>query len=107
MEENSKVFSYIGFAIKSGKYKLGENSVSTIKKAHLIIICNSASTNAVDKAKQYAKKFRCEIIATVNKPLQEYVCKPNIKIMAITDKSLAKAIIDNKGQDFIILKDNQ
>ena len=104
MEKNSKVFSYIGFAIKSGKCKTGENTLATVKGANLIIVCKTASDNAVDRAKSYAKKFRCPILQTREKRLEEYLFKEKFKVMAITDKSLAKAILLSAEEDFIKLE---
>lgn len=33
--------------------------------------------------------------------LEEMTFKPNVKAMAITDKSLAQAILENKQEEFI------
>ncbi len=104
MENNvvkSKAETFIGFAIRAGKYRLGMNAVETLKKAKLIIVCSSASLNTVEQAKKSARKFNCPILLTQTKNLSEMVFKENSKVMAVTDASLARAILDNSEKDFI------
>lgn len=92
----SKAETFIGFALKSGKYKLGANTIETLKKAKLIIVCDSASENSKNDAVKFSKKFQCPILKTEGKTLAELTHKSNVKMMAITDNNLAKAIIENK-----------
>ena len=105
MQTKSKIGAYIGFAVKSGKCKTGENTLATVKGARLVIVCKTASFNAVDKARSYAKKFRCPLYQTKEKPLYDYVFKPNVKVMAITDGNLSEAIIGNAEEELIKIED--
>ena len=101
MENKSKAETFIGFAIRTGKYKIGLNAVATLKRAYLVIACKSASDNSKDQADKLARRFHCPIIETVEKTLAEYVHRENAKVMAISDKGLAQAIISNSEKDFI------
>lgn len=95
----SKAETFLGFAIKAKKFRSGENTLATVKKIHLIILCRTASQNALKHAEKYAKKHRCKVFCTENKDLSELAHKDGIKIAAITDYSLAKAIETNAFPD--------
>ena len=103
MQTKSKVETFIGFAIRSSKYKIGVNAVKTLKRAKLIIVCHTASENTLKEGQKLAKALRCPILITITKPLAEYVFRANAKVMAITDDALAKAIIDNKENQLKVL----
>ncbi len=97
----SKAETFIGFAMRAGKFKIGTNACFTLRRANLIIVCSSASENAVKDGKKLANRFHCPIIKTTDNLLSFYTHKDNGKIMAITDKDFAKLIIDNKEKEFI------
>ena len=101
MENKTKAMTYVGFAIRAGKCKIGTGAVETLKKAELIIVCSSTGENTLKEAQKLAKKLNCKIIKTVNNTLEEMTFKKNAKVMAVTDKSLAKAIYDQKDIEFV------
>lgn len=101
MENKSKAETFIGFAMRARKYRIGVNAVGTLKKVNLIIICKSASENTVKDALKLANKFHCTAILTKQKTLEEITHRENAKVMAITDSALSKAILDNSKEDFI------
>ena len=100
MEQNSKVATFIGFAIRAKVVKIGLNACATLKRANLMLVCCSTGASTKDKAISLAKKFNCPILGTKDKLLQSFTHKENSKVMAITDKALAKAILDNAKEDF-------
>jgi ribosomal protein L7Ae-like RNA K-turn-binding protein len=101
LEAKSKVETFIGFAIRTGKYRIGLNACLTLKKANLVLVCNSASENTVKDAIKLAKRFNCPILTPINKKLEDITFRENAKVMAIADKDLSKAIIDNSQNEFI------
>ena len=101
MTNSSKVETFIGFSIRSRSVCMGTNSIATIKKAFLIIVCNSASDGTKKVAASYAHKFNCPLMVS-NPLLEDVVLKTNCKMIAITDKNLAKAIIENQNENFSI-----
>ena len=103
MQTKSKVETFIGFIIRAKKCKVGGNAINTLKKAHLIIVCKSASQNTLLLALKFGKRFRCAVLKTENKLLEEYTCISNGKIMAVTDFALAKAVTENMEKDLTIL----
>lgn len=92
----NKIVSYIGFAKKAGKLLSGQTHLKhTKEKLHLILVCGSATENLKNLAKNLATRNECSYIVT--KPLLSELTKiENIKIVALTDENLSKAIIDNK-----------
>ena len=80
---------------------MGTNSIATIKKAFLIIVCNSASDGTKKVAASYAHKFNCPLMVS-NPLLEDVVLKTNCIMISITDKNLAKAIIENQNENFSI-----
>jgi len=91
-----KIISYLGFAQKSNNCIMGQTALKkTTKQIHLIIVCNSASENLKDLAKNIANKHKCQIIIS-NIELENLINFKDIKIIGLTDENLSKGIMDNK-----------
>ncbi len=101
MENKSKAQTFIGFAMRTGRFKIGVNAVYTLKKANLIIVCKTASENTKKESEKLAKRLSAPLIETAKFSLSELTFRENAKVMAITDKDLAKAIMDNLDLEFI------
>ena len=101
MENKSKAETFIGFCIRAKKCKIGTNAAGTYKRADLIIACHTASENTINEAHKLALKFKCPLLITKTKKLEEMTHRENAKVMAIADAPLAKAILDNSEKDFI------
>ena len=95
MKNKSRAETFIGFAIKAGKFRSGQNTLATLKRAYLILVCETAAENTTALAIKYAAKYRCPVYGTVGVSLCDLTHKDGIKIAAITDLSLAKAVIEN------------
>lgn len=100
MENKSKANLFIGFAIRTGKYKIGVNAIGTMKRSKLLIVCKTTAENSLDQAKKFSKKFHCPLLMTVTDTLETITFKENAKLMAIDNKELAEAILANYGNDF-------
>ena len=96
----SKIETFIGFSIRAGKYRLGVNAVATLKSAELLIMCHTASENTIKDVLKLSKKLQAEVIVYNSGALEDLTGKEHCKLMAVTDKSLAKAIIDNLDENF-------
>lgn len=101
MEIKSKAETFIGFAMRTGKFRIGLNACGTLKGASLMIVCSSASENTVKQAKKLARRFGCVLLSPKEKTLEQITHRENAKVMAIADKELSKAILDNSENDFI------
>ena len=103
MAERIKAAVYIGFAIKSGKIKLGTDCLERAKKCAVVIVCESASQNCMEKAKSLSGKFGCTLLKTSGVKLEDIVYKKNCKLAGITDMNLARAVEDNMEENFIVV----
>lgn len=101
MGNKGKAETFIGFAVRANKYRTGLNTCGTLKRANLFLLCVTASENTCKEAQKLAKKYHCKLLKTTIEPLDNFTHKTNVKIMAITDKALAEAIINNSENDFI------
>ena len=86
--------------MRAGKCTMGLNAVNTLKKAQVMVICKSISENSEKDAKKTAKKLKCRLYKSVENTLEEITHKENVKVLAITDKSLAKAFTEHTEKDF-------
>ena len=89
----SKAESYIGFAIKAGKAVIGYNAIVVSRaKKYLIICCNTASDNAIDKILKLAYKEKCTLAMLYKGTLEEITGKKNCKVIAICEQNFATAL---------------
>ena len=95
--EQTKLNTFIGFAIKARKAKLGVNAVKTLKKAEILILCSSASENTLKDVVSLSKKLNAKLYVLNEIKLEDVVYKENCKLMAVCDKGLSKAIIECKS----------
>lgn len=94
----NKIISYLGFAQKSNNCIYGQTALKkSLKQIYLIIVCNSASENLKDLAKNVATKHNCKMIITKTQ-LSTLLNFNDIKIVGITDENLSKALIDHFPQ---------
>lgn len=95
----TKINSYLGFAIKSRSIVFGQDNLEKYrKKLYLILVCPTANEKMKAFAEYKASECRCKSIVT-DKPLSSLVQRDNCKIVGLTNMSLSSAIIsciDNK-----------
>ena len=90
---NSKVETYIGFAIKKGSVVFGcDNIASYRKKIYLLLATKTLSTNSLTTLQAVSDKRGVNLIKIED---YELLIKRNCKALAVCDKSLADAIIQN------------
>ena len=90
--KTNKAKTFIGFAVRKGAVKINVNTIATLKKAYLIVVCSSAGENTKNKSLALSKKFDCDIITMTDGTLCDLLKKDKAKVIAITDVGLAKAI---------------
>ena len=90
---NSKIETYIGFAIRKGSVVFGCDSIKTYrKKIWLLLYTPSLSDNSLSVLRQVAEKINRPLVCI---PEMETLTKKNCKALAICDNSLANAILEN------------
>ena len=90
---NSKIETYVGFAIRKGSVVFGCDSIKTYrKKIWALLYTPSLSDNSLSVLKQVADRLNRPLACI---PEMEILTKKNCKALAICDKSLANAILEN------------
>ena len=90
---NSKIETYIGFAIRKGSVVFGCDSIKTYrKKMWALLYTPSLSDNSLSVMKEVAERLNRPLVCI---PETEILSKRNCKALAICDKSLADAILEN------------
>lgn len=99
----TKIDTYIGFAIRSGKVTFGADAIQTLKGGvYLLIICATAGKNTDKIANKLKDKLNCPML-TCKSGLDNVVFKTNCKLIAIRDKNLAGAIVQNVDENYEIM----
>ncbi len=91
---NSKIESYIGFAIKKGSVLFGCDSIKKAKKrVYLLLATKTLSENSRNVLDGCAEKYGCKVLQMDE---YDFLSAKNCKALAICDKSLAEAILNVK-----------
>ena len=99
--KNCKTITFIGFAIKARKVRSGVNAIKTLKGGvEVLILCSTASENTLNDAVKLSKKFNCPLVISKAHKIEDIVQKEHCKLIAIQDKSLSKAILENLDDSF-------
>lgn len=95
-----KVETYLGFCLRARKITLGSGSIDTLRKGvYLIILCSTASDNALKLAKKYAARHSCPLVIC-KCGLENVLHKDGCKMAAVRDINLTKAILENLDDDY-------
>lgn len=90
---SDKVSAYIGFAVKKGSVVYGFDNLEYYrKKVHVVLYTSDLSDNTLKKLQNEVTRFNCQCYVF------DKLCdtlKKNCKVLAVTDKQLAVAIINN------------
>ena len=91
---NSKIETYIGFAIKKGSVVFGCDNIERYrKKVYLLLATKTLSQNSLKVLNGCAERLGCKVVQIDD---SEFLSKKNCKALAICDKSLADAILSVK-----------
>ena len=95
MQNENKIITYIGFAIKSNQIVFGVDLIEEYrKKIHLIVVSCDLSQKSKQRLEIIANKRNLEIL-TLDTSLENITKRKNCKVLAITNFELAKAIKNN------------
>ncbi len=100
MLNTNKIDSYIGFSVRSGQIIFGiDNLLVTRKRVKLILLCNSLTAQSEKKITEFAESKQIPVLKLTHKKLEDVVYKNNCKVVGLTNKNLAQAVI-NSAQDW-------
>ena len=92
--EKNKIATYLGFAIKSGAIVYGADNVEICKKKlFVVLIEESINRTSFKRVSERCERYAIELIV-LNNELGTLVNKDKCKCVAVTDKNLASAIIN-------------
>ena len=93
---NTKINSYIQFAVRSGKVLWGLDMVKSSKKIpYVIILDNTIGKNSKKQIERFASDFEIKLVEVEKDYLNNLLKRQNVKIIGILDESLSDAIINN------------
>ena len=91
---NSKIESYLGFCIRSGKILFGIDNVDKQRKGISLLIFDEELGKSSLKTLLHAQeKFSCPLLVAEKGVLGERLHRPAVKAAAILDNNLAQAIL--------------
>ena len=92
MQTKSKLGTYIGFSIRSGKILYGyENVIAARKSVRLILLDEETGESSKKKITAFAEKKAIKIFLLPSGELSAYCGGKNVKCLGLTDKNLASA----------------
>ncbi|MBQ8405736.1 MAG: hypothetical protein IJX09_03695 [Clostridia bacterium] len=92
--ETNKIQTYLGFCIRARKIIFGVEMIERQKKGVKLLMADGAiGKNSLKPTVQAHEKFGCPLIMTDGGMLGELLHRPAVKAIAITDESLAAAIV--------------
>lgn len=98
----SKVETYIGFCIKSGKMTFGSGAVDSLKnEVYLILLSADAAQNTRKLAIKFKNRHKCPLIICKD-DFERVVNRAGCKIAAVRDKGLAKVITECTDSNYEI-----
>lgn len=100
-----KIETYIGFCVRAGKITLGSGAIATLRGGvYLIILDGNAAKNSKRFALKFKHKFACPLVIC-GAGFAEAVNKQDCRVAAIRDKELAKAILSNLNENYVLADD--
>ena len=96
-----KVKTLIGFAMKAGKVVFGTDNIEYSRTKRLIILCNTLSENSRNKVVAHCGKV--PVLLVTQGTLAEITHRENCKAIAITDKQMSEAMLNNKNGNYRLI----
>ena len=98
--ERSKIESYLGFSSRCKKIIFGAEMIERQKKGvFLLIVDGNIGKNSLKSIVKAQEKLACPLYMTEEGALAEWVHRPAVKAVAITDKNLASAMIKSADSE--------
>ena len=89
----TKLESYLGFAIKSGKVIFGYDKLIECKKTpKVVLICSSQNEKVSNKVLNFCTTNNIECIKLKKFILSDLIKRDNCKVIGVIDENLANAI---------------
>ena len=95
--QKSKIETYLGFCVRANKIIFGTTEIERKKKGvYLLIVDGGIGKNSLKIMVNAQEKLGCPLYITDKaEALGEYLHRPAVKAVAITDQHLATAILSS------------
>ena len=104
MSRNDKIYTYLGFSIKSGKIVYGyENVIIGKKKVYLVLCDRALSENSCKKVERFVAEKN--IVMRKISDLPAYFGGRAIKCVGIAEEHLSEAIINELNNTSEVVTD--
>lgn len=98
----SRIETFIGFCIKSGKMTFGSGAVDTLKNnVYLLIVSSDAAKNTQKLAIKFKNRYNCPLLICKS-DFENVVNRDGCKLVAVRDRGLAKAITESIDNNYEI-----
>lgn len=95
MQNPNKVFTYLGFCIRSGKILFGVDNVEESRRGVFLIIADGAlSQNSMKVLAKKQQQLGCPLIVTKEGELATLTARSGVKAVGVKEKNLAAAILE-------------
>ena len=92
--EIGKIDCYINFAVRAGKVIWGVDNLERARRApQLILVDGSLGANSAKQLSLYCQRKKAKSLTLPTDYLNNLLKRSNIKVLSITDESLASAIL--------------
>ena len=90
----SKMETYLGFCIRSGKMIFGVDNIEKQRKGvKLLIVDGELGQNSLNTMLKLQGRFACPMLMTDNGVLSKRLHRLGVKAVAITEEHLASAVL--------------
>ena len=90
----SKIETYLGFCVRSGKMVFGVEMIDRAKKGiYLLIADETLGASSFKTIVQAKERLDCPLLLSGKEILSEMLHRPAVKTVAIKEKNLAAAIL--------------
>ncbi len=99
---NDKVVTLMGFAIRAGKVIFGTDAIERYhRRKQLILVDKSLSLNSREKLVRDNKSV--PIVLSTSVTLADLTHRDGVKAIALTDKQMAQAILNNMNGSYQLI----
>ena len=98
--ERSKIETYLGFCIRAKKIIFGAEMIEKQRKGvFLLVIDGNIGKNSLKTIVKTKERLGCPLYITDEGSLSEWVHRPAVKAVAVTDKNLASAMVKSADSE--------
>lgn len=89
-----KIDCYINFAVRAGKILWGIDSLERAKRTPCVVLYDEEiGANSFKQLDKYCQKKKANVVKLPKDYLNQALNRSNVKVLSITDESLARAIL--------------